>query len=409
LTYSYISHVYCPKCRETYHHQTIQHVCHCGSPLLVSYDLLALKNGVDRSQLLKRRHPSLWRFHELLPVIKKDHIISLGEGMTPLIEMSSVSETLNIANVYMKDEGMLPTGTFKARGAAVGISKANELGVTHIAMPTNGNAGAAWTQYAARAHMSATIVMPKDAPMVTRHECSLAGADVYVVDGLISDAGQIVQQAIKDYHLYDASTLKEPYRIEGKKTMGLEIVEQLGWEVPDVIIYPTGGGVGLIGIFKALKELQTLGWIDAHKMPRLVAVQAEGCAPIVEAWKKGKREATFWENAETIAFGINVPKALGDFLILDALYDTSGCAISVADEEIMYAQSFVAKEEGAFICPEGASAFAAMRKLKDSEWIKPEENVVILNTGIGLKYSNIETNDVTMLENEEKIELPVKS
>lgn len=398
LTYSYISHLYCPKCRSTFNHADVQNVCNCGSPLLVSYDLESIKNEVDRSELVKRRTQSLWRYHELLPLNDENHIVSLGEGMTPVLQMPSMGESMDIANLYMKDEGIIPTGTFKARGAAVGISKAKELGVTHLAMPTNGNAGAAWAQYAARAQITSTIVMPVEAPKITRNECSLAGADVYLVNGLISDAGQIVQTAVKEQGLYDVSTLREPYRIEGKKTMGLEIAEQFGWEVPDVILYPTGGGVGLIGIFKALKELQTLGWIDQQKMPRLVAVQAEGCAPIVKAWEEGKRESEFWKDSETVAFGINVPKALGDFLVLDALDDTAGCAVAVSDQEVTYEQALISQQEGAFICPEGAAAFAAARKLRESDWIKANEKVVVLNTGAGIKYPDTIESDLPILE-----------
>ncbi len=252
----------------------------------------------------------------------------------------------------MKDESVIPTGSFKARGAAVGISRARELGVTHFAMPTNGNAGAAWALYGARAGLRSTIVMPQAAPAITRLETSLAGSRLYLVDGLISDAGRQVAQAVAEQSLFDASTLKEPYRIEGKKTMGLEIAEQLGWTLPDVIIYPTGGGVGLIGIYKALRELQELGWVKGA-LPRLVAVQASGCAPIVEAWQQRATESSFWPDSQTLAFGINVPKALGDFLVLDALYRTEGCAIAVDDKAIQSEIRQLASREGSFVCPEG--------------------------------------------------------
>lgn len=295
---------------------------------------------------------------------------------------------MNIPGLYMKDEGMIPSGSFKSRGAAVGVSKAKELGVKALAMPTNGNAGGAWSLYCAQADITATIVMPRDAPEITRKECVAAGADLYLVEGLIGDAGKIVGQMMKDHDIFDASTLKEPYRIEGKKTMGLEIAEQFDWEVPDVILYPTGGGVGLIGIYKALRELQELGWIDEGKMPKLVAVQSEGCAPIVKAWEEGQTKAEPWENASTIAFGINVAKALGDFLILDALYETDGCAISVSDPELLEELKRIAKSEGAFVCPEGAAAFAAARKLREQDWIKEDDKVVVLNTGAGIKYPN---------------------
>ena len=252
-------------------------------------------------------------------------------------------------------------------------------------MPTNGNAGGAWALYCAAAGIQAVIVMPKDAPPIPRKECVIAGASLYLVNGLISDAGKIVGRAVADQGLYDASTLKEPYRIEGKKTMGLEIAEQFGWDVPEVILYPTGGGVGIIGIYKALRELQELGWIGS-RMPRLVAVQASGCAPVVSAWQAKKTESVFWENSATVAFGINVPKALGDFLVLDAIYATNGCAVAVTDEDILEAQACLGRREGLFVCPEGAATLAAARRLVQEGWIEKNERVVLLNTGTGLKY-----------------------
>ncbi|NNU84610.1 threonine synthase [Geobacillus sp. BMUD] len=387
MRFSYVSHLYCPKCARTYDVDQVHQLCECGSPLLVAYDLEAMRQEVVR-EVLKEREPSLWRYHELLPVKRPEHIVSLGEGMTPLVPMPRLGKEIGIEALYMKDEGVIPTGTFKARGAAVGVSKAKELGVKQLAMPTNGNAGAAWSLYAARAGIRATVVMPVDAPELTRKECAIAGAELYFVNGLISDAGQIVAKAIREYGWYDASTLKEPYRIEGKKTMGLEIAEQFSWQLPDVILYPTGGGVGIIGIYKAFKELKALGWVDG-KMPRLVAVQAEHCAPIVKAWNEKKRESEFWPNSHTVAFGINVPKALGDFLVLEAVYETDGCAIAISDKDILAEQRAVAKLEGAFICPEGAAAFAAARKLRESGWIRDGETVVVLNTGTGLKYADL--------------------
>ncbi|KYD30650.1 threonine synthase [Geobacillus sp. B4113_201601] len=387
MRFNYVSHLYCPKCARTYDVDQVHQLCECGSPLLVAYDLEAMRQEGVR-EALKEREPSLWRYHELLPVKRPEHIVSLGEGMTPLVPMPRLGKEIGIEALYMKDEGVIPTGTFKARGAAVGVSKAKELGVKQLAMPTNGNAGAAWSLYAARAGIRATVVMPVDAPELTRKECAIAGAELYFVNGLISDAGQIVAKAIREYGWYDASTLKEPYRIEGKKTMGLEIAEQFSWQLPDVILYPTGGGVGIIGIYKAFKELKALGWVSG-KMPRLVAVQAEHCAPIVKAWNEKKRESEFWPNSHTVAFGINVPKALGDFLVLEAVYETDGCAIAISDKDILAEQRAVAKLEGAFICPEGAAAFAAARKLRESGWIRDRETVVVLNTGTGLKYANL--------------------
>lgn len=385
--YSYVSHLTCPKCERTYSSDEQHQLCVCGSPLLVAYDMDELKKGFKAEQL-KERNADLWRYHELLPVRRQENVVSLGEGMTPLLSMNHIGQDMGIDGFFMKDESLIPSGSFKARGAAVGVSKAKELGVRKLAMPTNGNAGAAWSLYCARAGIEATIVMPVDAPEITRKECAVSGAHLYLVNGLINDAGQIVGKAVKDDGLFDASTLKEPYRIEGKKTMGLEIAEQFGWKLPDVILYPTGGGVGLIGIYKALRELQTLGWIDDDKMPRLVAVQSESCAPIVKAWNEGKMESEPWADASTIAFGINVPKALGDFLVLDAMKQTNGCAVAVDDETLLKEQSTVASLEGAFVCPEGAASFSAARQLRESGWIRDGEQVVVLNTGSGIKYPN---------------------
>jgi threonine synthase len=403
VRFSYISHLHCPKCQREFEKGEKHQLCDCGSPLLVDYDLEELRK-VLKPEDFKVRNADLWRYHELLPVENKENIVSLGEGMTPFLPMKTIGSDMDITNLFMKDEGIIPTGTFKARGAAVGVSMAKELKVEELAMPTNGNAGAAWALYAARGGIQSTIVMPVDAPKITRNECAVAGANLYLVDGLISDAGKIVGQTVKDYDLFDVSTLKEPYRIEGKKTMGYEIAEQMGWKVPDVILYPTGGGVGLIGIYKALKELQTLGWIEEGKMPRLVAVQADGCAPIVKAWKENKKESEFWADSETVAFGINVPKALGDFLVLESLYETDGCAISIDDEAILTEQEKIAKMEGAFICPEGASVFVAARRLREENWIKEGEVVVALNTGAGIKYPDTVSVEIPTLQKGELIE-----
>lgn len=401
MTYSYVSHLECPVCDTTYDANKIQQLCTCGSPLLVRYDLERVRNEVKRSAI-RERNPDLWRYHELLPVQHEDHVITLGEGMTPLLPMPKLGERYGLTHLYMKDESLIPTGSFKARGAAVGISKAKELGVQQFAMPTNGNAGAAWALYAARAGIKATIVMPQDAPSITRTEVSLSGAELFLVNGLISDAGKMVAEKVKHDQIYDASTLKEPYRIEGKKTMGLEIAEQLGWAMPDVILYPTGGGVGLIGIYKALQELKEIGWL-AGKLPRLVAVQAEGCAPIVKAWEEKKERSEFWEQSTTVAFGINVPKALGDFLVLRALYETDGMAIAISDQELLEEQKHIAEYEGAFVCPEGAATFAAVKRLAEQGWIGRDESVVVLNTGAGIKYPDTVKIEVPLLEIGESI------
>lgn len=404
-SFSYISHLYCPACHHTYPSGVRHHLCkRCDSPLLVEYDYDSLRKSV-KPHMIKERNNDLWRYHELLPVQNKENITSLGEGMTPLVSMGNIGVDMGIKNLYMKDEGIIPTGTFKARGAAVGVSKAKELEISELIMPTNGNAGASWSLYAARAGIKATIVMPVDAPKITRNECAVSGANLYLVNGLISDAGKIVAKAVGDSTIYDVSTLKEPYRIEGKKTMGLEIAEQMGWKVPDVILYPTGGGVGIIGIYKALKELQSLGWISPDKLPRLVAVQSDGCAPIVKAWAERKPSSEFWQDSSTIAFGINVPKAIGDFLVLEAIYKTDGCAISVDDNSLLKEQETIANMEGAFVCPEGAATFVAARRLRESGWIKEHEQVIVLNTGMGIKYPDTVHVSIPTLEKEDHVSL----
>jgi threonine synthase len=385
MRFSALSHLSCPRCDQRHDADQVTNVCTCGSPLLVDYDLAEIGSGMSRD-LIAGRAPSLWRYHELLPVRAESQVMSLGEGMTPLVPLPSYGQDVGVDRLLMKDEGLVPTGSFKARGAAVGVSRARELGVKKIAMPTNGNAGSAWATYAARGGMQSLIAMPYDAPEICRRECAVVGAELVLVDGLIGDAAAVVRTALAERDGYfDVSTLREPYRIEGKKTMGLEIAEQLGWRMPDVILYPTGGGVGLIGIWKALRELLTLGWVSGS-LPRLVAVQAEGCAPIVSAYERGATESEPWPDARTVAFGITVPKALGDFLILRAVRETGGCAIAVSDADLLTAQRRVAELEGAFVCPEGAAAFEAVRQLRASGWIAAGEEVVVLNTGTGLKY-----------------------
>ncbi|RFU60460.1 threonine synthase [Peribacillus glennii] len=402
MKYSYLSHLECPKCSSIYSAEEVQQLCQCGSPLLAKYRLDEVKTNIKREDL-QRREKSLWRYHELLPVHTIENVITLGEGYTPLVTVPKIGAKYGIDDLYIKDEGIIPTGSFKARGAAVGVSKAKELGVKTLAMPTNGNAGGAWSLYSAKAGIESFIVMPKEAPAITRVEVHISGSHLYLINGLISDAGKVVAHLVKEKGFYDVSTLKEPYRIEGKKTMGYEIAEQMDWKLPDVILYPTGGGVGIIGIYKALLELKELGWINEEKLPRLVAVQAEGCAPIVKAWEEGKMESEFWENSETNAFGINVPKAIGDFLVLQAIRETGGCAISVSEESIKNSQQEVASLEGNFICPEGAATFAAAKILRENNWIKPNETVVCLNTGQGIKYPESFEVESAVLEKGEAI------
>lgn len=396
MSFSHLDHLECARCRTTYDAGVLQQLCpDDGSPLLARYNLTSVSTRPDE---IGRRAPDLWRYHELLPVSGPDHVVSLGEGMTPLLRTPRLAAELGLRNLSIKDDGLLPTGSFKARGAAVGVSRARELGVTRLAMPTNGNAGAAWSTYAARAGLRATIAMPVDAPWITRAETVVTGGDLRLVDGLISDAGKMIGAAVlaSPDDWFDVSTLKEPYRIEGKKTMGLEIVEQLGWRMPDVIVYPTGGGVGLIGIFKALTEARELGWVEGS-LPRLVSVQASGCAPIVRAFEAGASESVLVPDSTTIAFGINVPKPLGDFLVLDALRQTGGTAIAVEDDDLLADVQVTARLEGMFLCPEGAATVTATRALVRNGWIAPDDEVVLLNTGAGVIYPETVHVDVPTL------------
>src|ERR1700676_626777 len=383
---SALSHLECSACGTRYEADVPQQVCRDGKPLLARYDLAAASRTLD-ARALREREPSLWRYAELLPLRDLANRVTLGETMTPLLPLTRLGARYGV-ELLLKDEGLLPTASFKARGAAVGVSRAKELGITAFAMPTNGNAGGAWAGYAARAGLAAHVVMPRDAPQVNGLETVMAGAAAHVVDGLISDAGKIVARAVAAHGWFDASTLKEPYRIEGKKTLGFELAEQLGWNVPDVIVYPTGGGVGLIGIDKALRELQAIGLLDA-RMPRMVAVQAVGCAPIVRAFEAGTRESQFWENARTAAFGITVPKALGDTLVLDSLYATGGTASAVSDDALLARQREIARDEGVFVCPEGGATLAGAVALRERGWIRAGERVLLINTGSGLKYPDV--------------------
>jgi threonine synthase len=345
------------------------------------------------------RVASLWRYRELLPVRNPDNIVTLGEGMTPLFPLKRLGATLGLSDLWLKDEGLNPTASFKARGAATGVSRAKELGITALAMPTNGNAGGAWASYGARAGMSVTLVMPTDAPAMSVLEASAVGAHAYMVRGQITDAGAIVARSAKAHGWFEAATLKEPYRIEGKKTMGYEIAEQLGWSLPDVILYPTGGGVGIIGIYKALLEMRELGWLpESVRFPRLVAVQAEGCQPIVKAFNEGKVVSEKWENASTVAQGIRVPKALGDFLVLQAVRETGGTCIAVPDADTLWGLKQISRLEGAFICPEGAALVGAARMLLKQGWLGADQRVLLLNTGAGIKYPDVMKPQLPVLE-----------
>jgi threonine synthase len=395
---SFLSHLECSRCHATHEAERVQNLCSCGGPLLVRYDLKAVARAVRPSDLAGRVS-SLWRYRELLPVRNPDNIVSLGEGMTPLYPIPRLGAALGLKDLWLKDEGLNPTATFKSRGATTGVSRAKELGITTIAMPTNGNAGGAWASYCARAGLSITLVMPTDAPAMSVLEATAVGANVYMVRGQITDAGAIVSRSAKAHGWFEAATFKEPYRTEGKKTMGYEIAEQLGWKLPDVILYPTGGGIGLIGIYKGLLELRELGWLpDNVRLPKLVVVQAEGCQPIVKAFHEGKTEAPKWENAATVAQGIRVPKALGDFQVLQAVRETGGTCVAVPDADILRGLEQVSRLEGAFICPEGAALVGAAQILLRQGWLQPDQRVLMLNTGAGIKYPDVLTPKVPILE-----------
>lgn len=406
-TFSHISRLVCPKCKNEYNPNEIQTLCSCGTPLVAKYDLESAKESYTKESLV-RRDPTMWRYHELLPVADPSSITSLGEGMTPLLKTERLGENLGLMNLMVKNEGINPTGTFKSRGASAGVSKAKELGISSITIPTNGNAGAAWATYTARAGIDAHIIMPTSAPSITRKEVISAGANLYLVEGRINDAGILADKLAENYGIFNVATLKEPYRLEGKKTMGLEIVEQLNWNPPDVVLYPTGGGVGLIGINKAIDELNQMGLVE-NNGTRMVSVQVSGCAPIVKAWDEGKDESELWENSETVAFGMNVPKSLGDFLVIDALRSSNGRAVEVTDEELLEAKMEVGKHEGIFMAPEGASTVAAVKKLLDEGWIDRDERVVVINTGSGLKYPDVvEVNSPTYMPDDEIVIEDVK-
>jgi threonine synthase len=384
VRYSYATHLECSVSAEPYDIARLQGLSGAGKPLLARYDLDALRRAVTREEILART-PGLWRWHELLPVTHASQIVSLGEVETPLIPLARSERPAGFAAPVVKDEGRLPTGSFKARGLCLAVSMAKALGVRRVAIPTNGNAGAAMAAYAACAGMEAYCFCPDDTPEVNLSEIALQGAKVWRVDGLINDCARLVALGKAQFGWFDMSTLKEPYRIEGKKTMGLELAVQMDWQLPDVVFYPTGGGTGLIGMWKAWQELQALGWISAA-LPRLVAVQASGCAPIVRAFDAGMNSATPWENAHTCAAGIRVPSALGDFLILAALRASGGFALAVEDAAIEAARAHVAARDGLLLSPEGAATYAAYLQAAAGGRLRPGDQVVLFNCASGLKY-----------------------
>lgn len=381
-----VTHLECALCGLRLEANVLQNLCReCGKPLLVRYDLEKAAETLTKDAL-KTRESSLWRYREVLPVERAENTVSLGEGWTPLFKTDALAAKLPIKlNLYIKDEGQNPTQSFKARGMTAAISMAKELGVKKAAVPSAGNAAGALAAYAAKAGIEANIFMPADTPKANIIECDQTGANVTLVNGLITDCGAIVAKRKEEEGWFDVSTLKEPYRVEGKKTMGYEIAEQMDWTLPDVIMYPTGGGTGLIGMWKAFDEMEQMGWIGS-KRPRMVSVQSETCAPIVRAFEKGERFADEFENAATVASGLRVPKAIGDFLILDAVRASNGTAISVTDAELVAAVREIGAAEGIFTAPEGAACLPALRKLIAAGAVVEGESVVIFNTGAGVKY-----------------------
>ena len=380
-----VTHLECGLCGLEYEAHRLHNLCTaCGKPLLVRYDLERAKMTLTKDSLASRR-PDLWRYREVLPVEDDQNIVSLGEGWTPLVHAPRLGKRVGIHELYIKDEGQNPTQSFKARGMAAAVSMAKELGATKLAVPSAGNAAGALAAYAARAGLKSYIFMPRDTPRANVVECEQTGARVTLMDGLITDCGAEVGRRKEKEGWFDVSTLKEPYRVEGKKTLGYEVAEQLNWELPEVIIYPTGGGTGLIGMWKAFDEMERMGWIGSRR-PRMVTVQAEGCAPIVRAFEEGNRFADEFPNAATIASGLRVPKAIGDFLILDALRASGGTAVSVTDEELIAATREIGAAEGIFCAPEGAACLPALKKLMETGEVRQGERVVLFNTGSGVKY-----------------------
>jgi threonine synthase len=380
-----VTHLECALCGTAYEARRLHNLCtECGRPLLVRYDLEAAARTLTRESLRGRR-ADLWRYAEVLPVEREENIVSLGEGWTPLLRAARLGASLGLRHLYIKDESQNPTQSFKARGMTAAVSMAKELGVEKLAVPSAGNAAGALAAYAARAGLEAHIFMPDDTPRANVVECEQTGARVTLMDGLITDCGAEVGRRREQEGWFDVSTLKEPYRVEGKKTLGYELAEQLDWELPDVIVYPTGGGTGLVGMWKAFEEMEALGWIGSER-PRMVSVQSEGCAPVVRAFGEGKRFADEFENAATVASGLRVPKAVGDFLILDALRESGGTAVAVSDAELLAAVREIGAAEGLFVAPEGAACLPALRKLIERGEVKADERVVLFNTGAGVKY-----------------------
>jgi threonine synthase len=388
MNHSFITHLECSNCHKKYSHEELHTFCpDCQKCLLPRYDLESVSGQVDRDEI-SHRSRGMWRWHELLPVLNPENQIFLGEGDAPLLSAPHLQKELGVTTLFIKDESSNPTGSFKARGLAAAISKAKELGAEKVIIPTAGNAGGAMAAYAARAGIKAHIFMPKDTPIANIAESRIVGAEVELVDGLISDAAKLSGEKARAEGWLDVSTFKEPYRVEGKKIMGYELAEAFDWQLPDAIIYPTGGGTGLVGMWKAFDELEQLGWLENTKRPRMVSVQADGCAPVVKAFESRASSCEFWENAQTVASGLRVPKSFADQLIMQGIYDSSGTAVAVSDRAILDSQGQLARAEGIFSAPEGAATLAALKELIAQGWIEKEEKIVLFNTGSGLKYLN---------------------
>lgn len=392
----FLQRLACTRCENTFPADRLTNLCPCGGILYPEYDLDAARRAIDR-RAIGQGPPTLWRYRPLLPVADDRYIVSLGEGFTPLLPATRRGPFAGFAHLWIKDESPNPTGTFKARGMAPAVSRAWELGAKAVTLPSAGNAGSAAAAYAGRAGLPCFVFMPQDTPQPIVSEALAYGAKVYLVKGLINDCGRLATRGSAERGWFDLSTLKEPYRVEGKKTMGYEVAEQLGWDLPDVIIYPTGGGTGLVGMWKAFAEMEALGWIGA-KRPRMVSVQAAGCAPIVRAFELGSETSTLWPGAETVASGLRVPKALGDYLILRAIRQSRGTAVAVTDAEMLQAQGELAAVQGVLAAPEGAATWAGLKKLVAAGWVGPGERIVLFNTGAGLKYPDLLPREAPVLD-----------
>lgn len=386
-SFSGLSHLKCSKCESTFDAAQLINICTCGFPLTVQYDLDLIKQLTHPSQI-KERSNTMWRYHELLPILDPKKIVSLGEGFTPLLKLDHLGKRHGLNQLYIKYEGANVGGTFKARGASCGLSKAKELGASEIAIATNGNAGEAWAMYAARAQMPITVIMPVDAQEVTKQICQAMNASTYLMKGMISDAGKFIEQHKIEKNWFDVSTLKEPYRLEGKKTIAMEIIEQMNWTFPDAILFPTGGGISIAAAYKAFCEFKALGWVHGD-LPKLIAVQAQGCAPLEHAFLAQSPTTDFFHGAHTKANGLRVPKPFCDFMVLEAIYKTHGLALSVSDDEMVEGIMEIGQNEGLYLCPEAGACVAAIKTLTERQILSSEDRIVIMGSGSGLKYQNV--------------------